>query len=722
MGQENLQACDAVQVLRNVFGYKEFRPPQKEVIDLLLQGKDAFVLMPTGGGKSLCYQIPALLRRGTGIVISPLISLMKDQVDSLRACGIKAAYLNSSLSAGQANEITNALLRGELDLLYVAPERLLGEKFLACLDRIEIALFAIDEAHCVSHWGHDFRPEYERLGLLRQRYPQVPILALTATADHLTRKDILKSLGLEGAKTFVSSFDRPNIRYLVLEKRKPMQQLLHFLEERKEEAGIVYCMSRRRVEDVAVALQRHGFLADAYHAGLPSSRREKVQDDFLRDRLRIIVATIAFGMGVDKPNIRYVVHYDLPKSIESYYQETGRAGRDGLDADALLLYGPSDVARVRLMIENVKHPEQKNVELHKLDQMVAFAEGLSCRRQALLAYFGESLQEPCGNCDICLEPPETYDASDDVHLALSCVDALGERYAISYLVQVLKGAKNERIRKHGHERVPVYGQGSHRSADEWAAVYRQLIHLGYLTLDLTAKGALRFTEKGREALKGHARINLALSTSRTKQRFLKPKRSMDEKLFAKLKALRHRIAEKEGLAPHAIFSDATLAEMSLHKPLTRDALENINGVGRRKCEVYGEPFLACIRNGAPPRVQSSDGEPQGRLPHDQLSEIQSYILECYRQGKGPADIASELGISESSVLKHSVGIVRAGFSLDIRSIVGDAFEVILQALENADPYMSLSEVKHSLPIQVSNECFRLVLTWREAMLQASNAD
>lgn len=718
--QANAGMDEARAILRKTFGYDEFRPIQAEVIEALLAGRDAFVLMPTGGGKSLCYQIPAMLRRGTAIVVSPLISLMKDQVDALTSCGVKAAFYNSSLKAAEAQRVLAALDAGELDLIYVAPERLLSQAFLNRLKDLEIALFAIDEAHCVSQWGHDFRPEYVKLGMLRQRFPDVPILALTATADHHTRKDILDCLCLEGAETHVASFDRPNIRYLVTEKHHPMRQLLEFLGERQEDAGIIYCLSRKRVEEVAVTLQRSGIRAAAYHAGMANKQRDRVQDDFLRDRLRVIVATIAFGMGVDKPNVRFVVHYDIPKSIESYYQETGRAGRDGLESEALLLYSAGDISRVRKLIENIDHAEQRRIELHKLDRMVAFAEGLTCRRRALLGYFGERLLDPCGNCDICLDPPETYDATGYARMALGCIRQLQERYAKDYVIDVLRGANTARIRQHGHDKLEAYAAGKALSGGEWLAIMRQLIGQGYLQPDIVRHGALKLTGLAEEVIGNGARVRLARQQARRKRRLQRPKRDVDEALFAKLRELRQELAERDGVAPHVVFSDATLAELSLRRPATADAFLHTGGVGQHKFETYGEEFLAALRPLAGDKPAASDGGERlgiAAAPSN-LNDSQVYILNLYNKGLDAAAIAASLGVGETTVLKHFVALVRSGYDLDVKAIVGEPFDCILAALEAADPYASLSEIRQGLPPEVSNEAFRLVLSWRQTMVEA----
>ncbi len=434
-----------LDTLQNIFGYREFRPWQQDIVNNLISGQDSFVLMPTGGGKSLCYQIPALHREGIAIVISPLISLMKDQVDALVANGVRAACYNSSLKADEARQVLAQLHAGKLDLIYVAPERLLSDSFIDRLGDLDIALFAVDEAHCVSQWGHDFRPEYVKLGQLRHIFPDIPMIALTATADPQTRQDIIHRLGLQHGQEFITGFDRPNIRYTVVDKVKPANQLLQFLNNHKDESGIVYALSRKRVDKIATQLISNGYSAAPYHAGMSDDERKSVQEAFLKDDLQIVVATVAFGMGIDKPNVRFVVHYDLPKNIESYYQETGRSGRDGLPAEALLLFGYGDIAIARGLIEKGGNPEQKRIELHKLNAMVSYAEPLTCRRRALLGYFGETLEEDCGNCDICLNPPDRYDATQDAQKILSCVYRVGQRFGAKHVIDVLRGSSSQRI-------------------------------------------------------------------------------------------------------------------------------------------------------------------------------------------------------------------------------------------------------------------------------------
>lgn len=590
-----------LETLKQVFGYPAFRPLQAQIIDDLIAGKDAFVLMPTGGGKSLCYQIPALHREGVGIIISPLISLMQDQVSALHAAGVDAACYNSAQSSSQARQTLAKLHAGELDLLYIAPERLLSESFLERLNEIPIGLFAIDEAHCISQWGHDFRPEYTQLSQLRELFPEVPVIALTATAETHTRKDILHSLGIANEREFVSGFDRPNIRYTVVDKNKPEQQLQSFLQQHADESGIIYCLSRKRVEQVAEALKKKGFQAAAYHAGLSSKERESTQRAFLKDDLQIVVATVAFGMGIDKSNVRYVVHYDIPKNVESYYQETGRAGRDGLDSEALLLFGFGDVMVARGLIEKSENPERKRIELHKLNAMVGFAEALSCRRRVLVGYFGDSLPADCGNCDICLHPPEMVDITVDAQKALSCVYRLNQRFGMGYVIDVLRGAQKERILQQGHDKLSTFGIGSDQAQDYWRHVMRNLVHRGYLLQDIGNYSVLKLLPEAKGLLRGEESLTMAkprLKASKAKA----ARRSggyevpsdYDQALFAHLRGLRKTLADEAGVPPYVVFSDASLADMAAKKPTTHDAFLGIHGVGQNKLERYGTAFLSAI--------------------------------------------------------------------------------------------------------------------------------
>ena len=585
--------------LRNIFGYSEFRQHQEEIIAGLIRGEDAFVLMPTGGGKSLCYQIPALHRPGVGLVVSPLISLMKDQVDALRENGVRADFYNSSLKAGEAREVLRRLHQDELDLLYVAPERLMSSDFLERIAEVPIALFAIDEAHCVSQWGHDFRPEYIQLGRLRALFPKIPLIALTATAENQTRADILARLNLQEASSYIAGFDRPNIRYTVMDKWKPGEQLRVFLKGRYQESGIVYCLSRKRVEQVAAQLVSVGISAAAYHAGLPSEERKQVQDDFLKDNLQVVVATVAFGMGIDKPNVRFVVHYDLPKNIESYYQETGRAGRDGLPSEAVLLFGYGDIAVARGLIELGRNQDQKRIETHKLNAMVAFAEAQSCRRQVLLGYFGELLPEPCGNCDICLDPPQLHDVTNEARKALSCVYRVGQRFGMGHVIDVLRGSKSERIKSLKHDQLSTYGLGRDQPKEFWSSILHHLVHHGYLFQDVANYSVLKLTDAARPLLRGEQQLTMAKPRARAVSAKKKGPRNLadlayNEALFEKLRGLRKELADAAGVPPFVVFGDKTLIEMAAYLPGDEITFLNIHGVGARKLESYGPAFLGII--------------------------------------------------------------------------------------------------------------------------------
>jgi len=591
-------------ILQHIFGYHSFRGQQEAVIQALVAGEDALVLMPTGGGKSLCYQIPALVRPGTGLVISPLIALMQDQVSALHELGVRAGFLNSSLSFSQVQETEAALLAGELDLLYVAPERLLQNRTLALLKQAPLALFAIDEAHCVAQWGHDFRADYLRLDLLHREFPAVPRIALTATADMRTRREIIERLELHQARQFILGFDRPNIQYRIQQKDNPRRQLLEFLRrEHAQDAGIVYCLSRKKVEQTADWLCREGFNALPYHAGLSSQLRQTHQRRFLREESVIMVATIAFGMGIDKPDVRFVAHLDLPKSIEAYYQETGRAGRDGEPATALLLYGLEDVVKLRQMMSASEGNDQfKRQEQQRLSAMLGLCEITGCRRQTLLRYFGDELDQPCGNCDTCLEPPQTWDATQAVQKALSCVYRTGQRFGANHIVDVLRGSQSERLLSLGHQQVSTYGIGKDLSAGEWRAVLRQLVAGGYLDVDPEGFGGLQLTENCRPLLRGETTIYLrravisARPTSTASRR--RPETELTEAerpLWDALRACRRRLAEEHGVPPYVIFHDATLRDMLEQRPLDAQSLLAINGVGDSKLERFGAEFLEVLR-------------------------------------------------------------------------------------------------------------------------------
>ncbi|MDX8395694.1 MAG: DNA helicase RecQ [Mariprofundaceae bacterium] len=707
----------ARKVLKDSFGYDDFRLMQEEIISTMLDGKDAFVLMPTGGGKSLCYQIPSMMREGTGIVVSPLISLMKDQVDALTRCGVSAAYYNSSLKAADAKDVMERFEAGKLDLLYVAPERLLTKTFLKRIEKVKIAMIAVDEAHCVSQWGHDFRPEYVRLGELRKELPGVPMIALTATADEHTREDIADRLSLKRAKRFISSFDRPNIRYLMAEKRQPLTQVLQFLDDWKGASGIIYCLSRKRVEDMAMNLQRHGVRAAAYHAGMPGRSREKVQDDFLRDRVKVIVATIAFGMGVDKPNVRFVIHHDLPKSIESYYQETGRAGRDGMESEALMLYGSGDVNLVRRLIENVENPDQRRVEVHKLNSMVALSEALTCRRRVLLGYFGEHMEDNCGNCDICLDPPETYDATELAAKPIHAVQQLKGDYGVGYVIDVLRGSHNAKIVDKKHDQLECHGGGKDVNGDEWISILRQLIHHGYFTQDISRRAALTLTEKGNTLL-GGAHVTLAKYKPGFKRKLKRFTQTKDKKLYGKLVEMRDHLAEEEDVAPHALLSDVALTEMSQLGTIDDvSMLKSISGMGKHKLDAYGEKIAALLRDHKTSSSKSTSAEGKLMLmaKGPAATDSQMHTWNLYRKGATLEDIAADQGVSDKTIMNHYISLVRAGHHVKVVDILGENFQQTMDDLDDADPYASLSETKRDLSAELTNEEFRLMLAWREAI-------
>ncbi len=594
-------SASALHILEHVFGYTAFRGPQQDIVEHVAGGGDALVLMPTGGGKSLCYQIPALLRHGTAIVVSPLIALMHDQVSALTEAGVAAAFLNSSLDTDTARAVERNLREGRFDLLYVAPERLMTPRFLDQLDHLRdtdrLALFAIDEAHCVSQWGHDFRPEYLQLSILPERYPHIPRIALTATADCQTREEIAQRLRLESARRFTSSFDRPNIRYAILDKLDPRRQLLGFLrEEHVTDAGIVYCLSRRRVEETAAWLQENGITALPYHAGLPADVRAQNQARFLREDGIVMVATIAFGMGIDKPDVRFVAHLDLPRSIEGYYQETGRAGRDGLPAQAWMAWGAQDVVQQRRMIDESDADENfKRLARNRLDVLVALAETTGCRRQHILAYFGEEAS-PCGNCDNCLHPPRTWDAADAARKALSCVFRTGQRYGAGHLISVLRGDATEKVLERGHDKVSTFGIGADLDEKQWRMVFRHLVSREYVAVDHERYGALALTDLARPLLRGETSFLLRVVPEREKRRARRPARidipgGIPTTLFDRLRAWRAETAKARNVPAYVIFHDATLREIALARPTGRDELARISGIGDRKLEAYGDAIL-----------------------------------------------------------------------------------------------------------------------------------
>jgi len=592
---------DAIDILQNTFGYEQFRPPQDDVIATLLDGGDALVLMPTGGGKSLCYQIPAIARNGCGIVISPLIALMQDQVDSLREFGVRASFLNSTLDRQEEAQVEKSLREGQLDLLYIAPERLIQPRTLSLLKQSNISLFAIDEAHCVSQWGHDFRADYLKLNLLHDEFPHVPRIALTATADKRTREEIISRLELRQATQYLAAFDRPNIRYTIALKHNPRNQLLRFLRnEHAKDAGIIYCLSRKKTEETAAWLGEQGFEALPYHAGLTAEIRSQHQSRFLRNDGVIIVATIAFGMGIDKPDVRFVAHLDMPKTIESYYQETGRAGRDGLPADAWMVYGLQDVIKLRQMLDGAGGSEEhKRLEAHRLNAMLGLCEITTCRRHALLMHFDEQSAEHCGNCDTCLTPVDTWDGTQAAQKALSVVFRTGQRFGVNHLIDVLRGAETDKIFQFNHHHLPVYGIGTELDKNQWRSVFRQLMARGYISVDLDRFGGISLEENCRSLLRGEETIELRRDV---KQKVVKKQtrtplpEDIDVGIWEALRECRRELAQAQGVPPYIIFHDSTLQAMAGLMPKTLDEFGLLSGVGERKLEKYGPVFLEVILN------------------------------------------------------------------------------------------------------------------------------
>ncbi len=634
-----------IEILKAVFGYDSFRGQQQEVIEQLLAGQDALVLMPTGGGKSLCYQIPALIRPGVGIVISPLIALMQDQVSALLQLGVKAAFLNSTLSMEEARRIEMQLLNNELDLLYIAPERLTSARTSALFKRIRIALFAIDEAHCVSQWGHDFRVDYLQLSMLHEQFPDIPRIALTATADEKTRQEIILRLQLEQAPLFLSGFDRPNIRYRIVQKQNARQQLIDFIHaEHAGEAGIVYCLSRNKVDETAEWLRTKGVNALAYHAGMPGDLRQNHQHRFLMEDGLVIVATIAFGMGIDKPNVRFVAHLDLPKSVEAYYQETGRAGRDGLPANAWMAYGLQDVITLRRMLADSSADEaHKRLEMHKLDAMLALCEQVHCRRQALLHYFGDHLEQPCNNCDTCLETVQTWDGTLVAQQALSCIYRTGQRFGVGYLIDVLRGKLTERIISSAHDKQSTFGIGKELDEQQWSSVFRQLVARGLVAVNFDHFGVLQLTDACRPILRGEQQLILRKDLKPEK---IKPgKKTPSNKtvseinaaLWDALRAKRREIADEQDVPPYIIFHDATLMAMLEAKPANRQQMALLSGVGEQKLKLYADQFLEIISKHV-----------DGHTVPDTVVES----VDLFKLGYSVQKIAQKRGYKEDTIYNH----------------------------------------------------------------------
>ena len=685
-----------LEVLTTTFGYANFRHNQAEIINSLVEGKDVLTLMPTGGGKSLCYQIPAMVRSGTGIVISPLIALMQDQVDALKQLNISAAFLNSSMGSQEINETERKLIDGEYQLLYIAPERLLSSRMINLLRRVEVSLFAIDEAHCVSQWGHDFRKEYQQLSVLHEYFPNVPRVALTATADNRTRQEIINQLNLHSAVTFLNSFDRPNIRYTVGEGQNSRDQLWKFIQrEHPEDAGIIYCLSRKKVDSTAAWLAAKGKTALPYHAGLSDEERRTNQSRFLREDNIIIVATIAFGMGIDKPDVRFVAHLNLPKSIEAYYQETGRAGRDGQPANAWMAYGLQDVILLRQMLQSADANDQyKRLSNHKLDAMLALCELTTCRRQAILAYFDEVKKKPCGNCDNCLNPPETIDGTEASRKALSTIYRSGQLFGTNYVIDILLGRTNERIVKNSHDKLSTYGIGKELKEHDWRQLLRQLIAQGYINVDVEGHGSLKLSEKCRPLLRGEENLQMhkpreetAPTSSREKKAKTKAKelQPWDAPLFEALRAKRTELASEQNVPPYVIFHDATLISMAQRRPINPNELQFIQGVGETKLERYGEIFLRIIKDHPLPEI----------LSHN-FSDTVKHTLYLRHLGKELDDIAKERELNPGTIYSHLSEAIAEGY-IDLHDVISLTDEEIGE-ISHMIEYLDVSKESKLKPL------------------------
>ncbi len=681
----------AKEALKEYFGYDEFRPMQGEIIQSIYDKKDVVVLMPTGGGKSVCFQIPAVTMFGTCVVVSPLIALMKDQVEGLRSNGISAAFLNSTLGSTEFMAIENDLLLGKIDLLYVSPEKAVTQDFMRLMKSITINLVAIDEAHCISSWGHDFRPEYTRLKFIRQNFPDIPIVALTATADRLTRKDIEEQLALTNPERFTASFDRPNLSLTVRPGRNRMEQVIEFIRNRKNQAGIIYCLSRKNTEDLSAKLNQNGIKSAYYHAGLSSQMRSDVQEDFINDNVPVICATVAFGMGIDKSNVRWVIHYNMPKNIEGYYQEIGRAGRDGAKADTVLFYSYGDVMILRDILTK-NESENENIQLSKLERMQQFADSLICRRKILLNYFSENTDGNCGNCDICKNPPQHFDGTIVVQKALSAVYRTREKVGMNLLIDILRGSRRREIIERGYDKIKTYGAGSEFSTYDWQMFLQQMLNLGLMEIAYDKHNVLRLTEGAEEVLFKKRKVELVKMTSIMEHRSKKkaaaaPKKSKRERLrdelFEKLRALRKQMAQKKGIPPYLIFSDASLEEMAATKPSTVEDFLDISGVGKKKLQDYGKPFMKVIQDYI--LEQSGQGVRIKGSTH-------LVTFELYKKGNSPEEIAEERGLNPVTIYSHLAALYDKGEAVNIRQYIPARDFEGIKSLHDNNPKITPKEI------------------------------
>ncbi|MCB0595635.1 MAG: DNA helicase RecQ [Lewinellaceae bacterium] len=697
----------AKQALKKYFGYDSFRPMQAEIIERIYQGGDSLVLMPTGGGKSVCYQIPAITLPGTAVVVSPLISLMKDQVEGLLATGARAAFLNSSLDDGEQRRVEDNFFKGELDLLYVSPEKLVSQNFMPLLKRAAVNLFAIDEAHCISSWGHDFRPEYTQMRFLKGEFKDVPVIALTATADKLTRKDIISQLRLQSPKTFVASFDRPNLSLEVRPGQKRREQIIRFIQKHPKQPGIVYCLSRRSTEELAEKLRDAGIGAAHYHAGMNADERTQVQEDFINDNTPVICATVAFGMGIDKSNVRWVIHYNLPKNIESYYQEIGRAGRDGAKADTLLFYSYQDV----MMLEDILKKNESDlldVKIAKLERMRQYAEAVGCRRRILLSYFSEDVQQDCGNCDICKNPPKAFDGTVIAQKALSAIYRLRQSVGMTTVIDVLRGSGKKEIFERGFQNVKTYGAGRDIPFLEWQHYLLQLLNYGYIEIAHDQHGAVKLTPASQRVLFENEAVQLVrfatikerqeVEKARAKQS-AKPQRVRDE-LFEKLRQLRKQLAQERGVPPYIVFNDATLEEMAATRPMTDEEMKNVNGVGERKLQLYGSYFIDAIIEFVGPAGS-----------HGNASTYQ-VTYEMYQRGLSVEEIARKRQISPSTIYSHLAVLYEQGHDVALEEMVSPAeVDKVLKCLRYLQEPYKLKDIFDYLGEQVPYHRIRLALAY-----------
>ncbi len=709
----------AKDVLKKYFGFESFRPMQAEIIQAVYDKRDTLVLMPTGGGKSLCYQLPAITVDGCCVVVSPLISLMKDQVESLRASGIKAAFLNSSLSLAEQSAVEDDLYNGHLNLLYVSPEKLLSQQFLPLLKRTNVNLFAIDEAHCISSWGHDFRQEYTQLSFLKRQFADVPITALTATADKITRNDIIRQLQLDQPEIFIASFDRPNISLEVRPGQRRAEQIIDFIRQRPGQSGIIYCLSRRNTEDVCARLLKQGIRAAYYHAGMNSAERSKVQEDFINDRVPVVCATVAFGMGIDKSNVRWVMHYNLPKSIESYYQEIGRAGRDGAKAEALMFYSYRDVSVLRDLLQQ-NESDLLEIKLAKLERIRQFADSLICRRKILLSYFGEDKAENCGNCDVCKDPPQQFDGTVVAQKALSAIARLKESVGMNMLIDVLRGSKRRDLLQRGYDRIKTYGAGADISAFDWQQLLMQMVNLGLLEIAYDQHHVLKLTPVSRSVLFEGRKVQLVkmlayrerMKAAKEAAKPISQRQRVRDELFEVLRQLRRGLAQKQGIPPYIIFSDASLEDMAANRPLTEQEFQQVSGVGEAKLRKYGRVFIQTIRN-----FVADKGQQGTNLK----GASQVATQQLFRRGFSPEQIAQERALSIGTVYGHLAEAIAAGEKVEIQRLVDRAeMKRLRTVIESMEQPFKLKEIFEAMDEQLPYHKIKIILAYFDKQLKISS--